>query len=203
MRRRRVTGGTMTMEKLPLMERSVGDGRAHGMGVTLSSQLALDGRTETAEPPFLVDPRHRARVVSRRAFSRGDAVWPLCGRLTTQSERTIQVGPSAHLEDDGGLAFLQHSCQPNVVVETSTPLMVFALHDIAAGQELTIFYPSTEWDMAGPFACRCGAPECIRFVAGARYLPVDVLGRYFVNAHVRRLLTAAVSHSWRPVSDWR
>ena len=64
--------------------------------------------------------------------------------------------------------------------------MVFALRDIAAGEELTCFYPSTEWDMVRPFVCGCGAPQCVRFVAGARYLSADVLGRNFVNAHIRR-----------------
>jgi len=78
------------------------------------------------------------------------------------------------------------------------PRMVFALRDIGAGEELTCFYPSTEWDMVRPFVCRCGAPHCVRFVTGARYLSADVLGRHFVNAHIRRLLTAAVGHSSRP-----
>jgi hypothetical protein len=164
--------------------------------------VAVDPRSETPAPPFGLD-RSAATdqgvyLVSRKAFARGDAVWPLSGRLATRSERTIQVGPTTHVEEEGGLAFLRHSCEPNVVVDTSALLMLFALRDIAAGEELTCFYPSTEWDMVRPFVCGCGAPQCVRLVAGARYLCADVLGRYFVNAHIRRLLAAAVGRSWRP-----
>jgi len=151
-------------------------------------------------PPFEIvgAASHGTRLVSRRAFAGGDAVWPLSGRLATRSERTIQVGPTTHIEDESGLVALRHSCEPNVVVDTSTLLMVFALRDIAVGDELTCFYPTTEWEMVRPFTCDCGAAQCVRFVAGARYLCVDVLGRYFVNAHIRRLLTATIARSWRP-----
>ena len=49
--------------------------------------------------------------------------------------------------------------------------------------------------MARPFVRRCGAPQCVGFVAGARHLSVDVLARYFVNPHIRGL-AAAVARSW-------
>jgi hypothetical protein len=186
----------MTMEGLPVM-----DG-AHGTGTPMRWHVAVDARSEAPTPPFELygsaAATGGARLVSTRGFAEGDAVWPLSGRLVTRSERTIQVSPTTHMEDEGGLSFLRHSCEPNVVVDTSALLMVFALRDIAAGEELMCFYPSTEWDMVRPFVCECGAPQCVRFVAGARYLSADVLGRYFVNAHIRRLLTAAVGHSWRP-----
>ena len=32
-----------------------------------------------------------------------------------------------------------------------------ALRPISEGDELTFFYPSTEWAMAEPFECGCGA----------------------------------------------
>lgn len=32
-----------------------------------------------------------------------------------------------------------------------------ALRDIKEGDVLEFFYPSTEWDMAQPFECSCGA----------------------------------------------
>ncbi len=153
------------------------------------------------ERPFFVERDGAldgpARLVSRRAFARGDAVWPLSGRVVPLSARTIQVDPTTHVEDESGLVALRHSCAPNVVIETSGLLMVFALRDIDAGEELTCFYPSTEWDMVRPFVCRCGTPQCIRLVAGARYLPADMLARHYANPHIRRLLTGAVARSWR------
>jgi hypothetical protein len=191
----------MTMEGLPVVDRPAGDALAYGAGASIHGHT-VDAWSEIPSPPFELSgspaARPGTRLVSRKAFARGDAVWPLSGRPATRSERSIQVGPTTHVEDESGLAFLRHSCAPNVVVDTSALHMVFALRDIAAGEELTCFYPSTEWDMVRPFVCECGAPQCVRFVAGARYLCADVLGRYFVNAHIRRLLIAAVGHSWRP-----
>ena len=176
--------------------------RGCGTDAPVHRHRAVDVRDEPPAPPFELDGVTAAspgrRLVSRRAFARGDAVWPLSGRIVDRSERTIQVGPTTHVEDESGLVLLRHSCAPNLVIDTDALLMVFALRDVAAGEELTCFYPSTEWDMARPFVCGCGAPQCLRFVAGARYLSADVLGRYFVNAHVRRLLTAAVGRPWRP-----
>jgi hypothetical protein len=190
----------MTMETLAVGDGSVGDHIAYVAG--RPTYVAVDPRSETPTPPFGLDGStatgQDVRLVSRKVLARGDAVWPLSGRFVTRSERTIQVDPTTHVEDESGLAFLRHSCEPNVVVDTSTLFMVFALRDIAEGEELTCFYPSTEWDMIRPFVCGCGAPQCVRFVAGARYLSADVLGRYFVNAHIRRLLTAAVGRSWLP-----
>jgi len=191
------------MEDLRVGDGSVGNHVAYAAGGPMPLHVAVDARSEMPTPPFGLDgsvaTSKGVRLVSRKAFARCDAVWPLSGRLASQSERTIQVGATAHVEEDErGLALLRHSCEPNVVVDTSALFMVFALRDIAAGEELTCFYPSTEWDMVRPFVCGCGAPQCVRFVAGARYLPANVLGRYFVNAHIRRLLTAAVGRSWRP-----
>lgn len=107
---------------------------------------------------------------------------------------SIQIGPQAHVGGEalGPLAFLNHACDPSAVFDAEA-LTLRARRDLAAGDELTFFYPSTEWDMDHPFACRCGAPQCVRVVAGAKYLSADVLGRYFVNPHVRALLLAAVS----------
>lgn len=190
------------MDGFPVTDGAFGDTVARGAGAPMPSHAALDVRSETSTPPFVVESSAATsrgpRLVSRRAFALGDAVWPLSCRLATRSESTIQVGRSAHVEDESGLAFLRHSCAPNVVVDASALLMVFALRDIAAGEELACFYPSTEWDMVRPFVCECGAPQCLRLVAGARYLSADVLGRYFVNAHIRDLLAAAIRRSWRP-----
>ena len=60
--------------------------------------------------------------------------------------------------------------------------------DVAAGEELTFFYPSTEWEMASPFICLCGAPNCIHVVAGARFLPLSTLEQHFLNRHIREAM---------------
>ena len=108
-------------------------------------------------------------------------------RLPRPTYRTIQVSEDTHVDGLGALAYLNHSCAPNTFVDTER-LEVRALRDIQPGEELTFFYPSTEWEMDRPFACLCGAPDCIGLIAGAKALPPRVLERYALSDHVRRLL---------------
>jgi len=60
---------------------------------------------------------------------------------------------------------------------------------------LNFFYPSTEWEMDRPFICLCGAPQCVRLVAGAKYLAIDTLSRYFVNQHIRDMVFASLAQT--------
>jgi hypothetical protein len=113
--------------------------------------------------------------------------------------QTVQIGPRRHALSLGKLQFINHSCAPNVVIDTAR-LACYAAHDIATGEELSYFYPSTEWEMARPFLCMCGVPNCIRIVTRARHLSTDVLSRYFINEHVRALIArelASVSRQWK------
>jgi hypothetical protein len=130
-----------------------------------------------------------ARLITTVPLARGELLhhirhYQVVDRPTYQ---TIQVARDAHIEELGVLAYLNHSCRPNTHVDT-TAFTVTALRDIAAGEELTFFYPSTEWEMDRPFVCLCGAPQCVRLVAGAKYLSVDTLSRYSINRHIRALI---------------
>ena len=64
---------------------------------------------------------------------------------------------------------MNHGCRPNVRIDTARRGMA-ALVPIAAGDELLFDYDTTEWDMAEPFGCRCGAAECRGVVRGYRHL---------------------------------
>jgi hypothetical protein len=41
------------------------------------------------------------------------------------------------------------------------------------------------------FECLCRAHNCIGFVAGAQYLSIATLRRYFINAHIQELASEA------------
>jgi hypothetical protein len=60
--------------------------------------------------------------------------------------------------------------------------------DLKQGDELTFWYPSTEWKMAQPFECGCGEQGCKGTISGASDMSEDVLGEYWLNAHVVELL---------------
>ena len=63
-----------------------------------------------------------------------------------------------------------------------------SLRPLQAGEELTYFYPSTEWTMTQPFTCACGAVDCLGTIDGASTLSPDVLARYVLSPFVRRML---------------
>ncbi len=130
-----------------------------------------------------------ARLITQAPFRAGQEICRISAyRIVRRPNvQSIQIGRNRHLDDLGLLAYLNHSCLPNTLVNTEA-LLLCALRDIEAGEELTYFYPSTEWDMAQPFKCLCGAAECMGLVEGAKHLSEDVLGQYFINRHILEML---------------
>jgi hypothetical protein len=95
------------------------------------------------------------------------------------SKYTIQIGNKRHLNlptirkanDDLNYCwqYLNHSCGPNGYVNTSE-LTFRALRDIKRGEEITFNYLTTESEMAVPFHCHCGSPDCFGFIRGGKFL---------------------------------
>ncbi|HLX23513.1 MAG TPA: SET domain-containing protein-lysine N-methyltransferase [Usitatibacter sp.] len=62
-----------------------------------------------------------------------------------------------------GFRFINHSCTPNTFMRcTATRAEVFALRDIARGEELTLDYGRSHHE--GTLPCRCGTPHCRGFL---------------------------------------
>ncbi|MER8000607.1 MULTISPECIES: SET domain-containing protein-lysine N-methyltransferase [unclassified Streptomyces] len=124
---------------------------------------------------------------ARRALRVGEVVSPLTGNVRTGEPTvySVQVSREEHLDPEN-LHFLNHSCVPNTFLDTEARHVV-AIRPIAVGEPLSFFYPSTEWSMGSPFACRCGADACLGTITGASDLPASVLERYALNDHVREL----------------
>lgn len=137
-----------------------------------------------------------ARLITDEPIRAGALICAITGYRTTTEPtyQTVQIGENLHIEELGVLAYLNHSCQPNTAVDT-TAMTVTALRDINADVELNFFYPSTEWVMDRPFICLCGAAQCVRLVAGAKYLSIDTLARYFINKHIRDMAIHALAGS--------
>jgi SET domain len=157
--------------------------RPRGMLEVIKSKSAVGARLIAARPVPPGSPFFRIR---RPRF------------VLRPTYQTVQVALDRHALSLGALTYINHSCLPNVIVDTKR-MVCWALRDISKGEELSYFYPSTEWVMARPFLCLCGAANCIRIVAGARQLSTDVLSRYFINEHIRVLIgqeLSAASRSW-------
>ncbi|KYC35995.1 hypothetical protein WA1_40320 [Scytonema hofmannii PCC 7110] len=104
-------------------------------------------------------------------------------RVNQPTYTSVQIDLDTHIEESI-LGKLNHSCNPNLIINT-TALECVAARDIEPHEELSFFYPSTEWEMDKPFVCMCGSPQCVRIVAGARYLSLDILSLQFINRHIR------------------
>ena len=146
----------------------------------------------TSQRPVLMviegNDRKGKHVVTTAAIRAGALILQVTGHheVAAANRFTVQAGANTHLAGIGPLTFMNHSCAPNVVINTPD-MTVMAIRDIAAGEELSFFYPSTEWHMAEPFDCHCGEASCIGLVAGASSLPDDILSRYFLNPHIHAL----------------
>jgi hypothetical protein len=60
--------------------------------------------------------------------------------------------------------------------------------DLKEGDELTFFYPSTEWHMSQPFECGCKEEVCRGKISGAKDMDEKVLAEYWLNAHIEEML---------------
>ena len=101
---------------------------------------------------------------------------------------TVQVGIAKHITlQPEFLQYINHSCVPNVFFDTSSMQLV-ALSRIEAGQELTFFYPSTEWKMTQAFQCYCGHSCCLGEIKGAAYLSKEAQERYRLTDFIQQQL---------------
>lgn len=108
--------------------------------------------------------------------------------LQTPSYLTVQIGLHEHIcLQPVYLQYINHSCSPNIFFDT-TDRKIICLQPIQAGDELSYFYPSTEWEMAQPFQCLCGYKNCLGYIDGAAYLSKEVLSRYRLSDFIQQQL---------------
>ncbi len=98
--------------------------------------------------------------------------------LASPNKYTVQVDDHTHIIlEPSFLQYINHSCDPNLFFDTSA-MEISSLRPIQAGDELTFFYPSTEYLMESPFNCMCGSNECLHSIAGAALLSPEIIHRY-------------------------
>jgi len=134
-------------------------------------------------------------LVTKRAYVKGEVICEIpTEKVVSKPNRfTVQIDRDKHT-DVGKLAALNHSCDPNVILDTAN-LKVHAAKDIDKGEELSFFYPATEWEMDAPFICLCGSSSCIHVVAGARFLPLSTLESHFLNKHIREYMIELLNNT--------
>ena len=101
---------------------------------------------------------------------------------------TVQISDRQHIMlNPEYLQYINHSCSPNVFFDTKN-MEVIALRNIEIGEELTFFYPSTEWSMDRGFDCICQSNNCLGCIKGAAHLPLDILKQYKLSEYIKQKL---------------
>ena len=114
---------------------------------------------------------------------------------------SVQVGDAAHIHlFPEFLQYINHSCAPNTFFDTVQGVVV-ALRDIAPQEEITFFYPSTEWSMTQPFTCLCGAAACLGRIQGAAYLNRQALRQYRFAGHIQQRLRRTLGAYWKTTRE--
>lgn len=146
--------------------------------------------------PSVLRVARSSEAFSSRAYSEvslpaGSVLTKITGTTPAKKAYTsVQVGPDSHIELNSDLVYCDHSCDPSVVFDMSKmEVRVVDDRDLKAGDPLTFFYPSSEWDMGQPFDCRCGAgSKCNGRISGAKDMDPKVLEKYWLNPHIREML---------------
>src|SRR5206468_5612371 len=91
--------------------------------------------------------RHGAlgtRLVAAARIARGTPFFRVrTDRVRRQpTYQTVQIGPRRHTLSLGILQYINHSCEPNVIIDTKSRLC-YAAREIPPREELSYFYPST------------------------------------------------------------
>ncbi|RKF60062.1 hypothetical protein OnM2_054069 [Erysiphe neolycopersici] len=142
---------------------------------------------------------HDAKNYSTKSFSRinlppfavfADLKFPPCEIIDERTYASVQVGKDLHMSLNSDLMFINHSCEPTIFFDISIQAIRSGPQGLKCGQELTFFYPSTEWSMVQAFDCHCGAINCLGRISGARDLDANLLAGKWLNTHIRELLEA-------------
>ncbi|KAI1268050.1 hypothetical protein F5Y18DRAFT_424366 [Xylariaceae sp. FL1019] len=165
--------------------------------------------TSTSHIPAWVNPDlHRLMVVNTKpgqsqayqawaqsliALPAG-AIFARINKVTAAESPTytsIQTNLNQHVELNSDLKYINHSCDPTLELDTETMEFKVARHrPLQRGDVLSFFYPSSEWRMAQPFECWCGAADekCLGLIEGAEMMDPERLRAYHPNPHVVRQL---------------
>lgn len=129
--------------------------------------------SKVAFPPFA--------VYAKLAF-------PPCTVAEEPTYATVQMGKNSHLNLNSDLLYINHSCEPSLIFDMGSMNILVGPKGLQPGDELTFFYPSTEWSMAQPFTCLCGNSSCRGTISGAKDMLPQQLEGAWLNSHIHDLL---------------
>jgi len=99
---------------------------------------------------------------------------------TSPTTYALQIGPDLYIGASGGPDdYINHSCEPNAGLRIAgTTVDLYAIRDIATGEELSFDYSTTLDEDDFTMSCQCCTPSCRGTIRDGKYLPYDVWQRY-------------------------
>src|SRR5262249_17102306 len=85
----------------------------------------------------------------------------LLGPAEIQISENLFIGPLDTESREGSMIFSNHCCNPNIAVQGQ--IVFVAMRDIAAGEELTHDWATTD-DDTYEMECRCNSPNCRKVI---------------------------------------
>ncbi len=142
------------------------------------------------------------RLIALRQIVSGERMFRIEGELSLRPSRySVQVSETQHVDLNPGHSaeeildryfwrFMNHHCEPNTVIRGRE---VVAVRTIAPWEDVTFDYNATEYDMADPFACRCGSAVCLGEIRGFKHLTHEQRHRLrpHLSTHLQRHLESA------------
>jgi len=110
--------------------------------------------------------------VFTRQSSEAAGPGPLFRRSEIQIAGNLFIGAT---HPDDCMIASNHSCDPNTAVQGQ--IVFVALRDIAAGEELTHDWATTD-DAVYAIECRCGSAACRRIITGKDWQQKDLQRKY-------------------------
>ncbi len=110
-------------------------------------------------------------LFAKRDFDADAPVCQLRGGLKRRPSKSlpnwIGIGPGFWIDPDLPLQHINHSCAANVAFGRNRRL--YALREIAKGEEITLDYSTTEADPQWSMACACQSPNCRKTLFAIQY----------------------------------
>jgi uncharacterized protein len=110
---------------------------------------------------------------------------------TTPQTLALQIGPDLYVGESGGMDdCVNHSCDPNAgLVISGTDVRLYALRDIAVGEQITFDYSTTMDEDDFEFDCLCGSPTCRGRIRDFKHLPAELKRKYLALGVVPEYLS--------------
>ena len=87
----------------------------------------------------------------------------------------LVIAPGGREEREGSMLYTNHSCEPNIAIQGQ--IVLVAMRDIAAGEELTHDWATTD-DGDYAMTCRCGSPRCRGTITGKDWMKPELRKKY-------------------------